>query len=70
VGLKGKLYTTGDLADLLGVTRQRAYALSRRKGFPDPYDEWPGGLAVWSVPDVDAWIRTSWHKRAEDPEGS
>ncbi|MEV6489298.1 DNA-binding protein [Actinoplanes sp. NPDC051633] len=68
MGLKGKLYTTGDLADLLGVTRQRAYAISRRKGFPDPFDEWPGGLAVWSVDQVNEWRRTSWRPRAEDPE--
>lgn len=57
--MKGKLYTSGDLADRLGVGRQRAYTLSRQRGFPEPYDEWPGGLAVWRVEDVEAWIRTS-----------
>lgn len=69
MGLKGKLYTTGDIADLLGVTRQRAYAISRRKGFPDPYDEWAGGLAVWPTADVDEWIATKWPRRADDVEG-
>jgi hypothetical protein len=57
VGRKGKLYTTGDVADLLGVTRQYAYSLTRRKGFPDSYDEWENGITVWRVPDVQAWLR-------------
>lgn len=59
VGVKGKLYTSGDIADRLGVGRQRAYTLSRQRDFPEPYDEWPGGLAVWEVETVEAWIRTS-----------
>lgn len=59
VGVRGKLYTSGDIADRLGVGRQRAYTLSRQRGFPEPYDEWPGGLAVWTVADVEAWIKTS-----------
>jgi predicted DNA-binding transcriptional regulator AlpA len=66
VGVKGRLYTTGDIADRLGVGRQRAYVLSRTRGFPEPYDEWEGGLAVWRIEDVEAWIRTS--RYAEDPE--
>jgi prophage regulatory protein len=59
VGVKGRLYTSGDIADRLGVGRQRAYTLSRQRSFPEPYDEWPGGLAVWTVADVEAWIKTS-----------
>jgi hypothetical protein len=59
VGVKGKLYTSGDIADRLGVGRQRAYTLSRTRGFPEPFDEWPGGLAVWLVEDVERWIKTS-----------
>lgn len=55
VGIKGRLYTTGDIADLLGVGRQRAYVLSRQRDFPEPYDEWPGGLAVWRVEDIEEW---------------
>ncbi len=70
MGLKGKLVTTGDIADTLGVTRQRAYAISRRKGFPDTFDEWPGGLAVWMADDFDAWRQEHWRPRAEDPEGT
>ena len=59
VGLKGRLYTSGDIADRLGVGRQRAYVLSRQRDFPEPYDEWAGGLAVWRVEDVEAWIKKS-----------
>lgn len=68
VGAKGKLYTTGDIADRLGVTRQQAYNLSRRKGFPDPFDEWENGATVWLVDDVETWIRANRQARAEDPE--
>lgn len=67
VGAKGKLYTTGDIADLLGVSRQRAYVLSRQKGFPDTFDDLDSG-SVWLVADVDAWIKANRQKRAEDPE--
>ena len=72
VGVKGRLYTTGDIADRIGVGRQRAYMVSRLKGFPDPWDEWPGasGLAVWRVEDVEEWIKTSpYANRAAPPEG-
>lgn len=57
VGKRGRLYTTGDIADRLGVGRQRAYVLSRQRDFPEPYDEWDGSLAVWRVADIEAWIR-------------
>lgn len=59
MGLKGKLWTTGEIADRLRVGRQRAYTVSRMKGFPDPYEEWQDGSAVWRIQDVEDWIRTS-----------
>lgn len=68
MGLRGKLYTTGDIADRLGVTRQHAYNLSRRKGFPDPFDEWENGTTLWLTADVEKWIAEKWKPRAEDPE--
>lgn len=67
--MKGKLYTTGDIADRLGVTRQRAYYVSRMKGFPDPFDEWTNGLAVWLSKDVEAWFAEHRPGLAEEPEG-
>lgn len=70
VGSKGKLYTTGDIADLLGVTRQRAFQIANRKGFPDPFDVLPGDVPVWLVEDVDRWIAENRKPRAEDPEGT
>jgi predicted DNA-binding transcriptional regulator AlpA len=67
VGSKGKLYTTGDIADLLGVSRQRAAVIANRKGFPDSFDDLGSG-SVWLVADVDAWIRENRPPRAEDSE--
>ncbi|GAB1694420.1 hypothetical protein KRM28CT15_62230 [Krasilnikovia sp. M28-CT-15] len=68
VGAKGRLYTTGDIADRLGVTRQRAYILSKMKGFPDSFDDLPSG-SVWLVEDVEGWIRQHRADLAEEPEG-
>lgn len=65
VGIKGRLWTSGDIADRLGVGRQRAYVLTRSREFPEPFDEWPGGLAVWDVATVERWISTS---RYAEPE--
>jgi len=66
---KRKLYTTGDIADLLGVTRQRALAVAndRRLNFPEPFDTLPGNIQVWLIEDVDRWM-ASRPKLAEDPE--
>jgi len=43
----------------LGLLHRRlaAFAAGTGAGFPDPYDEWAGGLAVLSVQAVDEWIR-------------
>lgn len=68
MGAKGKLYTTGDIADLLGVSRQRAYVIANRKGFPDSFDDLDSG-SVWLVADVEAWIKVNRTPRAEEPEG-
>jgi len=68
---KRKLYTTGDIADLLGVTRQRALQIAndRRMNFPEPFDTLPGNIQVWLVTDVEKWMATR-PRLAEDPEGS
>lgn len=49
---KGRLYGTSEIADRLGVTRQRAYAITRQKGFPEPYEE----LIMGSVPLPNQWV--------------
>ena len=59
MGTRGKLMTSGDVADRLGVGRQRAYVLTRQRTFPEPFDEWPNGLAVWLTTDVEKWVATS-----------
>ena len=67
-----RLYTTGDLAEKLGVTRQRALQIAndRRMDFPEPFDTLPGNIQVWLIKDVDAWIAGHRRDIAEDPEGS
>lgn len=66
-----KLWTTGDIAKRLGVTRQYALNITndRRKHFPEPFDTLPGGVQVWLIEDVQEWIAA--HPEvtlAEDPE--
>ncbi|WP_250009144.1 helix-turn-helix domain-containing protein [Actinoplanes sp. M2I2] len=55
---KRRLYTSGEIADMLGVTRQRALQLAndRRQDFPEPFDTLPGNVQVWLIEDVDAWM--------------
>lgn len=65
---KGRLYGTSEIADRLGVTRQRAHTITRTKGFPDPYEELIMG-SVWLVKDVEAWIKANRPDVAEEPEG-
>lgn len=64
-----KLYTTGDIADMLGVTRQRALQVAndRRLNFPEPFDTLPGNIQVWLITDVDRWMAER-PRLAEDPE--
>jgi prophage regulatory protein len=66
-----RLYTSGDIADLLRVTRQRALQIvnDRRQDFPEPFDTLPGGVQVWLITEVDAWIAEHRPPIAEEPEG-
>jgi len=66
---KKRLYGTSEIADLLGVTRQRAHVITRQKGFPEPYEELIMG-SVWRVEDVEAWVRENRPELAEDTESS
>jgi len=47
-----------EIADLLGVSRQRADQLSREAGFPNPVASLKGGR-IWRTEDVEAWLTTS-----------
>lgn len=62
-----KLMGTAEIAKAMGVGRQRAYQISRQKGFPDPIDTLEMG-AVWDAEKVLAWIRENRPEVAEDPE--
>lgn len=46
-----------EIADMLGVSRQRADTLTRSKGFPEPEAELKGGR-VWSTRAVEEWARS------------
>jgi hypothetical protein len=52
-----------DIAELLGVTKQRAHQIAEEKGFPAPLAEDARGR-VWSRHEVAAWAKR-W--RAEKP---
>lgn len=48
--------STPEIAELLGVTRQRVDQLSRTEGFPEPAAELAIGR-VWERADVERWAR-------------
>jgi prophage regulatory protein len=56
-----------EIARALGVGRQRAYQLSKQKGFPDPIQTLEMG-SVWDEAAVLAWIAENRPAAAEDPE--
>lgn len=50
-----RLMGTAEIARALGVGRQRAYQLTRQKGFPDPLAKLEMGN-VWDGDAVERWI--------------
>lgn len=57
-----------EIAQRLGVGRQRAGILAKQKGFPDPVDTLRMGK-VWLAADVEVWIAANRPELAEEPEG-
>lgn len=53
-----------EVADLLGVDRNRAYRITKRADFPSPCSV-VSGRRVWYGPDVRAWIRE--HRPSGNP---
>ncbi len=51
-----------EIADYLGVSRQRAYVLINRKDFPDPWAELSMGK-VWRSTEVEAYAAARQGKR-------
>jgi hypothetical protein len=54
-----------ELAELVGVTRQRASTLARRPGFPEPLAELASG-PVWDLRMVERFVR-SWARKPGRP---
>lgn len=52
----GRLAGLSEIAQRLGVTRQRAQELSRTDGFPPPLDELRMG-PVWDHSTIDHWAQ-------------
>jgi predicted DNA-binding transcriptional regulator AlpA len=53
-----------EIAELLGLSRQRCDQLSRMKGFPDPVAELSSGR-VWNTDDVERWAQEAGRQRSE-----
>jgi predicted DNA-binding transcriptional regulator AlpA len=51
----GSLLGVGEIAELLGVSRQRASILTRRADFPAPEVELRMGM-VWRAAPVERWL--------------
>lgn len=54
-----------ELADILGVTRQRAHAIAARDDFPDPVERLASG-PIWTEPSVRAFL-TTWERKPGRP---
>jgi prophage regulatory protein len=50
-----------EIADLLGVTKQRAHQIAEEKGFPTPLAE-DGRGRVWDRREVTAWAKR-WRRK-------
>lgn len=55
------LVAAGEIAAMLGVSKQRADVLTRQKGFPEPAAEVDTGgarkIRAWKRDDVASWAR-------------
>lgn len=49
-----------EIGEMLGVSRQRAYTLSGKKGFPEPAGSTKAGR-FWNRADIQAW-ETTWDR--------
>jgi predicted DNA-binding transcriptional regulator AlpA len=59
----------GEIAQRLGLSRQRVQQLAERDDWPEPFDELAMGR-VWLITDIEAWIRQrADQRRGEPPPG-
>lgn len=53
-----ELAGVAEIAELLGVTRQRVHQLAKTPGFPKPLAELSAG-AIWDRAEVENWARAT-----------
>jgi predicted DNA-binding transcriptional regulator AlpA len=58
-----------EVADLLGVTRQRVHQLSERHDFPAPHAILSVGR-IWDGAEIRAWAAKHRPSLSEEPEGA
>lgn len=64
----GRLVGMAEIRVLLGgVSRRRAYQLTKRPGFPDPIDDLFTGR-IWQASEVKEWIRRTRPHQCPPPE--
>lgn len=56
-----------EIADRLGVTRQRVYQIVGKKGFPDPIVQLAMGQVFWTK-DIEQWIAENRPELNEDDQ--
>jgi prophage regulatory protein len=64
-----RLAGAAELQQMLGVSRKRAYELSRRGDFPVPLEELAMG-PVWAVPEIEAWAERTHRTLHREPDAS
>jgi len=57
---------TAEIRSRLRISRERAYQLVNRKGFPEPVARLAMGQ-VWLASDVEAWIKVN-RPHLDDPD--
>ena len=50
------LVGAAEIADMLGVSRQRVHQLAGEDGFPEPIGQISSGR-IWTREDIDEWAR-------------
>jgi predicted DNA-binding transcriptional regulator AlpA len=53
-----ELMGTAEIAEMLGVSRQRVHQLTRRPGFPEPVAVLSAG-SIWERSKIEAWAERS-----------
>ena len=56
-----------EIAKFLGVSRQRFQQITRRPGFPKPYQELRG-MKVYLAAEIEAWAAKNRPPRADAPD--